>query len=175
MPGNEFEPRYERLFAQWLERVQTELGWQIVQARPAAWIRTAYREHGELPAARFALIAFERKLRCVEDAFPPVAATAERETGLCVDIRPDFTPPSPDFPVGTVTVAESSVQSFDLPGVHAEVADAIQTYLADRYSHLWPLCPEHAGGLHAVTHEGQAVWWCRTQNRPAARIRGERS
>lgn len=172
MPGSELELRYERLFAQWLERVQGELGWQIAETRPAGWIRTAYREHGELPAARFALIAFERKLRCVLDALPPVAAAAERDTGLRVDIRADSTPPSPDFPMGMVTVAESAVQSFDPLGARAEVADAVQTNLADRYGRLWPLCPEHDSGLHAITHEGEAVWWCRAQDHPAARIPG---
>ncbi|MER0450075.1 hypothetical protein ABR738_36975 [Streptomyces sp. Edi4] len=67
-------------------------------------------------------------------------------------------------------MAESAIQSFDAAGVRAEVADAIQTYLADRYGRLWPLCPEHDNGLHAVAQEGEALWWCRAKNHPGSRI-----
>ncbi|MFF3214176.1 hypothetical protein ACFYYB_26315 [Streptomyces sp. NPDC002886] len=170
MDASELELRYEQLLAQWLERVEGELGFQVTQGPPADWIRDVYRDHGELPADRFAQIAFERKLRLVLDAFPAVAASAERDTGLRVELRPDATHPSPDFPAGTVMVAELAIQSFEPAGVRAEVADAVQTYLADRYGRLWPLCQEHDRGLHAVTYENEALWWCRAQDHPASRI-----
>ncbi|MBT2470819.1 hypothetical protein J7E97_23865 [Streptomyces sp. ISL-66] len=170
MDGSELELRYEQFLARWLERVEGELGLQVAEGPPADWVRDVYRDHGELPADRFARIAFERKLRAVLDAFPAVAASAELDTGLRVAIRPDATRPSTDFPAGMVMLAELVVQSFDPAGVRAEVADAVQTYLADRYGRLWPLCPEHERGLHAVTHEGEALWWCRAENHPGGRI-----
>ncbi|MFF8268697.1 hypothetical protein ACF059_15030 [Streptomyces sp. NPDC016562] len=170
MDGRERELRYEQLLAQWLERVECGLGLQVTEGPPPAWVRDVFRDHGELPSERFAHIAFERKLRSVQDAFPAVAASAERETGLRVDIQPDATQPSADFPAGIVMVAELAIQSFDPPGIRAEVADAVQTYLADRYGRLWPLCPEHDRGLHAVTYEGEALWWCRAHDHPGGRI-----
>ncbi|MET9468000.1 hypothetical protein ABZY44_24970 [Streptomyces sp. NPDC006544] len=170
MEGSDLERRYGQLLAQWLERVECELGLQVAEGPPADWIRDVYRDHGELPADRFAQIAFERKLRFVLEAFPEVAAASARDTGLRVDIRPDVTHPSTDFPAGIVIVAELAIQSFDPAGVRAEVADAVQTYLADRYGRLWPLCQEHDRGMHAVTYESEALWWCRAQDHPGGRV-----
>ncbi|MCY0933913.1 hypothetical protein [Streptomyces sp. H34-S4] len=170
MAESEPDPRYEQSFEQWLERVQDELGWEIAQSGPVDWIRDVYHEHGELPSDQFARIAFERKARSVLDALPPLTAVAEQDTNLHIDVRPEFIHPSTDSPGGIVTVAESAIQSFDPAGVRAEVADAVQTYLADRYGRLWPLCPEHDRGLHAVAHEGEALWWCTAKDHRSSRI-----
>ncbi|MEV6734217.1 hypothetical protein [Streptomyces sp. NPDC051364] len=170
MADSELERRHEQAFEQWLKRVEGELGWEVVQSGRVDWIRDVYHEHGDLPAHRFARIAFERKARSVLDVLLPLTGSIERETDLRIDTRPEFIHPSTDFPGGIVTVAGSAIQSFDPVGVLAEVADAIQTYLADRYGRLWPLCPEHGTGLHAITHEGEALWWCKAKDHPSIRI-----
>ncbi|MER0450076.1 hypothetical protein ABR738_36980 [Streptomyces sp. Edi4] len=100
MAKSEPELRYEQLFEQWLKRVENELGWEIVQNGPVDWIRDVYHKHRELPADRFAQIAFEQKASSVLDALPPLVAHAERETGLRINIRPEFIHPPPIFPQG---------------------------------------------------------------------------
>ena len=47
-----------------------------------------------------------------------------------------------------------------LVGAVATVADLIQDDLMKRTWLVWPVCPEHQLGLHAVTREDAAVWRC---------------
>ena len=43
----------------------------------------------------------------------------------------------------------------------AEIADLVQGEIScDQGSLLWPVCPTHDRGLHAVVQEALAVWWC---------------
>ncbi|MER7108160.1 hypothetical protein [Streptomyces sp. NPDC000229] len=151
--------------------MEYELGSAMPNKQSIDWIRRVYRENGELPSSRLALMALHRKLDLTCQAFEELADVARRDTGHGIPLHPDASEPSPDFPGGMVTVAESGIQSFDRNGVYAEVADAIQTYLADRYRVLWPLCPLHGTGLHAVVHEGHAVWWCNTGDHEGRALR----
>ena len=40
------------------------------------------------------------------------------------------------------------------------MADSLQESVAEAWQ-VWPLCPVHERGLHAMTYEKQAVWWCK--------------
>ncbi|MEU6892376.1 hypothetical protein ABZ934_11380 [Streptomyces sp. NPDC046557] len=156
-----FELRYEQRFKCWLRKVDSELAFLPgPEGRSIDWIRDLYREHGELPASRFALLAFDRKARTTSGALKCVADAAGTATRLDIPTTPEFLPPSADLPMGNVAVAGSAIQSFDRQGVWAEVADAVQTYVADRHVTVWPLCRTHGLGLHAVVRGGEAIWWC---------------
>ncbi|MFE7191372.1 hypothetical protein [Kitasatospora sp. NPDC057541] len=169
MNDREFEARYEDRFAKWLERMDSAPA--VLPADGSTdWIRRVYREHGELPAERFGWLAFDHKCRTVTQALRQVVADVRESTHHDLDILPEFTNPSPGFPAGDVAVAGMAIQSFDGPRVWAEVADAVQSYLADRYRTVWPLCPRHRVGLHAVTHDGGAIWWCNVGEHPGDRI-----
>jgi len=169
MNDREFEARYEGRFAQWLERMGSELDVRSADGS-ADWIRRVYREHGELPAERFGWLAFDHRCRAVTEALRRVAADARESTHHDLEILPEFTNPSPGFPAGAVAVEGAAIQSFDGPQVWAEVADAVQSYLADRHRTVWPLCPSHRVGLHALAHDGGAAWWCKVGDHPGGRI-----
>jgi hypothetical protein len=41
-----------------------------------------------------------------------------------------------------------------------EVADDAQDAVMHSIWGAWPTCPEHRLGVHALAHDGAAVWWC---------------
>ncbi|WP_244336576.1 hypothetical protein [Streptomyces seoulensis] len=47
--------------------------------------------------------------------------------------------------------------------IAADIADAAQETVQAVLWQVWPVCPEHRGGVHAEARSdgGQAVWWCR--------------
>ncbi|WP_405010885.1 hypothetical protein [Kitasatospora sp. NBC_01539] len=40
------------------------------------------------------------------------------------------------------------------------VAGHVQESVMERDRAVWPLCPDHRLGLHAVQRDGAALWWC---------------
>jgi hypothetical protein len=164
------EDAYERSFTRWLTRLDSEFPLPEPGGAAIEWIRRIYQENGEMPAFDFAVMAFERKSQVAWDAFVHVAESARKATGCDNSIGLEFIYPSSEYPIGNIAVGNSTIQSFDDQGVHAEVAEAIQEHLIDRYRVLWPLCSGHGVGMHAVTRDGEAVWWCNVGDHPGAGI-----
>ena len=53
----------------------------------------------------------------------------------------------------------------------AAVADDAQEAVMISICGVWPTCPKHRLGVHARTHDGAAVWWCRVDGgHVAARV-----
>jgi hypothetical protein len=53
----------------------------------------------------------------------------------------------------------------------AAVADDAQEAVMISIRGAWPTCPKHRLGVHARTHDGAAVWWCRVDGgHVAARV-----
>ncbi|WP_153814502.1 hypothetical protein [Streptomyces sp. SUK 48] len=150
---------YEEAFRTWLSDLHRELDYPDPEA-PPPWIRAAFEANGEIPAKRFAVLAFERRLEDITRAFTQVSAAARADTGI--DVPGDFCPeePSADFPVGMLSFGGSAIWSAEPPEVYVEVAEALQTYLADRHRRVWPLCPAHRTGTHPGLSSDHPVWWC---------------
>lgn len=169
MQRSNFEDNYESSFAKWLEGLDPEVTF-LAFGGAKGWVRKVYEENGDMPSKQFAEVAFERKSQISWDAFNSVVESARQATGLEIAIMPEYFYPSPEDPEGKVTVGGAAIDSYDCQEVHAEIAEVIQEYLMGRYVTVWPECSDHRAGMHAVTWDGKAVWWCNTGDHPGGRI-----
>ncbi|QLJ00726.1 hypothetical protein HZZ00_06805 [Streptomyces sp. NEAU-sy36] len=151
--------RYEDAYRDWLRRLHEELNYPDPDD-PPPWTREVFEANGELPAERFAWLAFDRRLRDIGEAFTRVSATARAHTGIDVPAHLHVEEPCEQFPVGGVSFDGSAIWSAEPPEVHVDVAEAVQTYLADRHRTVWPLCATHRTGTHPRVSDGRPVWWC---------------
>ncbi|MEU1804285.1 hypothetical protein [Streptomyces sp. NPDC019937] len=158
----DIEQRYERDFITWLERIEKDLHISAQDLKSASWVREVFTTHGELPSARFAHLAFEHRANLTADAVASVTTAARLDTGRDVSLAPYLVPPDEHLPGGSIGVAESDVHACDPVGILVEVADAVQTFVADTYGVVWPVCPDHRSGVHPTRHGSDAVWWCNT-------------
>ncbi|GJF27918.1 hypothetical protein KNE206_06180 [Kitasatospora sp. NE20-6] len=78
-----------------------------------------------------------------------------------------------------VVLADGWLHGGDLPaetgdrlsGAVAAVAAHVQESVTERDRTVWPLCPDHRLGLHAVQRDGAALWWCAAgPGHPAAAV-----
>ncbi|MEV7676080.1 hypothetical protein ACFYNX_31465 [Streptomyces sp. NPDC007872] len=162
MNERDAEERYDTAFRDWLHELYDVLDFPDPEA-PPAWVRKLFESSGRVPPDRFAGIAFERRRTDITEAFTRVVATVRTRTGI--DLSAD-TPalalerPSEELPIGLVSFAGSPIWSADPPKVYVDIAEAVQSYLADRHRKVWPLCPRHHVGTHPRVAAGRAVWWC---------------
>lgn len=153
--------RYDKAFRDWLRAVRRAglsrprgtscLGAQTVRVE---------RPSSARPLCR---IAFERRRTDITEAFTRVAATVHTQTGVDLSAgNPDLAleHPSDEFPIGLVSFGGSPIWSADPPEMYVDIAEAVQSYLADRYRKVWPLCPRHHLGTHPRVAAGRSVWWC---------------
>ncbi|MEV7990573.1 hypothetical protein AB0O67_01275 [Streptomyces sp. NPDC086077] len=128
------EERYEESlsFQDWLRHLYDVLDFPA-PAAPPAWVRQVFETNGGLPADAFAQMAFSRRLENIKEAFARVAGTARARTGIEVPLDFEIEEPSDEFPVGLASFAGSAIWAAEPPKVHVDVAEAVQTYLADRH------------------------------------------
>lgn len=160
--GCDTEKRYNKAFRDWLHELYDVLDFPDPEA-PPAWVRELFESSGRVPPDRFAEIAFKRNSTYITEAFTRVAATVHTQTGIDLSAgNPDLTfeHPSDELPIGLVSFAGSPIWSADPPKIYVDLAEAVQSYLADRHRKVWPLCPLHHLGTHPRVAAGQAVWWC---------------
>ncbi|MXG30354.1 hypothetical protein [Streptomyces sp. YIM 132580] len=160
--GCDPEERYNEAFRDWLHELYDVLDFPDPEA-PPAWVRELFESSGRVPPDRFAEIALKRHSTYIAEAFTRVAATVHTQTGIDLSAGNPyltFEHPSDELPIGLVSFAGSPIWSADPPKMYVALAEAIQSYLADRYRKVWPLCPLHHLGTHPRVAAGQAVWWC---------------
>ncbi|MHC3473543.1 hypothetical protein ACYF6T_33300 [Streptomyces sp. 7R007] len=159
MNAHSAEDRYDQSFHDWLHHLYDALDFPD-PADPPAWVRQIFETNGGLPADAFAQLAFAHRVQDIKEAFARVAATAHARTGIEIPLHFEIEEPSDEFPVGLASFAGSPIWAAEPPKVYVDVAEAIQTHLADRHRTVWPLCPDHRTGTHPKLVSGQAVWWC---------------
>ncbi|MFH8340858.1 hypothetical protein [Streptomyces sp. AM6-12] len=123
---------YEGAYRAWLSGLHRALDYPDPE-NPPSWTREVFEGNGEVPAERFAVLAFDRRLKDITEAFTEVAAAARAHTGIDVPAGFCTEEPSDDFPIGVTSFEGWAIWSAEPPEVYVEVAEAIQSHLVDRH------------------------------------------
>ncbi|MFC3744554.1 hypothetical protein [Paractinoplanes deccanensis] len=137
------------------------------------WLQTVYRENGAATLEWVHKLMFEQRKRLAEDLVRELKPHAESDVGPLEDLSvlvPEL--PGTDFPSGIVTVGDVAIRGLDPAEAGLEVADGVQTFIADTRYAVWPLCPVHRLGLHPHMRDSRPSWVCSQKSHVVSTIYG---
>jgi hypothetical protein len=150
-------------FEAWLSRLADDPELDFDPRDPAAlgWLREVHRDDGEVTTPWLHRLIFERRRWLAEELLVHIRREAEAEVGplpgLGVGVHQE---PSPEFPSGLVVIEDVAIRAVDPAGAAVEVADGVQTVVAQSRHLIWPQCPVHGNGLHPELFAGEPQWVC---------------
>jgi hypothetical protein len=153
----------EQAFQEWLSRLAAdpELDFEPHDWAAGEWLREVYRDNGAMTTGWLHRLIFERRRWLAGEMLAALRPDAEAELGSLPELRVSILEePSPVFPTGRVAVEDVAIRAVDPAGAAVEVADGVQTFVAQARQIIWPQCPVHGNGLHPSLHEGEPMWVC---------------
>ncbi|MFI6063624.1 hypothetical protein [Streptomyces sp. NPDC051286] len=161
-------------FTAWLrglaEELDVELEATLYSADVREFLWTVFARNGAMPASYFAPLLVERRRTLAQRAVAALLADVQRDTGRVVAVSVGSEAPSPLELAGHVSVGGETIQGIDPSDILVETAEGLQCLLADRDRLIWPICPEHRVGTHAMRTEAGAVWVCSVTSHEVAPI-----
>ncbi|MEV7594318.1 hypothetical protein AB0O42_29050 [Streptomyces sp. NPDC089922] len=165
---------HEEGFTAWLrglaEELDAELDAEPHSADVHEFLWTEFTRNGAMPAPYFAPLLVERRRALAQRAVEALLENVRRDTGRALTVEVTSEAPSLLEPAGHVSVGGETIQGIDPSDVFVETAEGLQCLLADRDRLIWPMCPEHRVGAHAMRTEAGAVWMCSVTSHEVAPI-----
>ncbi|MEV7174658.1 hypothetical protein AB0O18_33795 [Streptomyces sp. NPDC093224] len=165
---------HEEEFTAWLrglaEELDVELDAEPHSADVHEFLWTEFTRNGAMPALYFAPLLVERRRALAQRAVEALLENVRRDTGRVLTVAVTSGAPSSLEPAGHVSVGDETIQGIDPSDVFVETAEGVQCLLADRDRLVWPMCPEHHVGAHALRTEAGAVWMCSVTSHEVAPI-----
>ncbi|MFJ7271935.1 hypothetical protein ACIQV3_35760 [Streptomyces sp. NPDC099050] len=131
---------------------------------------TEFTRNGAMSAPYFAPLLVERRRALAQRAVEALLEDVRRDTGHVLTVGVTSEAPSSLEPAGHVSVGDETIQGIDPSDIFVETAEGLQCLLVDRDRLIWPMCPEHRVGAHAMRTEAGAVWMCSVTSHEVAPI-----
>ncbi|MFJ8228555.1 hypothetical protein ACIQ9E_01165 [Streptomyces sp. NPDC094448] len=164
MPASAFDPLTDRAFLAWTREVCEQLQLEPGRAEESndflAFLGKHFTLNGELPADHLAPLVQQRRIDVSTRWARRLFDRARRETGLGIEEALWSEPPGHREPTGLTQVGNTTILAVREPDIACETGDAVQGYVMDRYRTVWPVCPGHGLGYHAVLVGGAPQWEC---------------
>lgn len=150
---------------------------QVPALEMAGLARRILQETGFDPGFDLAperLVILRQALRIAARDLPTAGVDGEPRLVLLEDFEPVAA--GVELADGRLLVGDAGLHPWTgdtLGGALTAVADLIQDDLMKRTRRVWPICSGHQLGLHTVTHQGEAVWWCSGSDGHVAALVGE--
>jgi hypothetical protein len=152
-----------RSFEAWLSHLadDPELDFDPRDDAVRNWVGEVFRDNGAATTPWLHRLIFERRKQLAGEVLADIRRQAEREVGnlpgleVHVLVKPDS-----GFPSGLITIEDVAIRGVDRAVAAAEVADGVQTFVAQSRHVVWPECPVHGNGLHPGLDRGEPWWIC---------------
>jgi hypothetical protein len=140
---------------------------------PASWTRffhEMFDRHGPLTREEFDVEWHRRRIELARDgvarALPDVLTTTALKPSIEVRWDPEF-----ELIIAVDEGYQTPVmESMYAPEATCEVAEYIRDWVVEELWNVWPLCHDHNYGLYVESHDGDAVWYCRTAEHVVAPV-----
>jgi hypothetical protein len=157
-------------FAEWLDELARERSIDIdFNGEGKAWIREIFKTVGPLSAVQVTDMLRAHRHATAAQSLELVRRDLGR-TGCHSTVTLEYDPSASDPEFTGVYLGVIELVEIDPQESAREVADAMQTILADERHLVWPLCPTHGLGLHPRIVEARAQWHCVAEGHTAAAI-----
>ncbi|GIE59871.1 hypothetical protein BJY16_005743 [Actinoplanes octamycinicus] len=153
-------------FRRWLDGLAAggdTLDWDPASehAEFRAWIASVYAGNGAMTMPWLERLIHERRRDLVVHALRRVKDRAEAELGSFDGPAVTTVAPSDEEPNGIVRCGYGDrITELTSDRVTVTVADRVQDWIARDRRVVWPVCPEHGRGLHAMLDDGTPSWIC---------------